>query len=200
MPARRLLSIVLAALALTACSPAAPLIDVTSSPSSATSVPVEPAAQPLELGDFDPEGDFEVFNPCTEIPPEVRAAAGLGEPVGTPFSDQGKSESCSFESLDPEIRGFFALAGDKIPRSRILERKLFISPAAESAVPDVYLHHMGTGAPDECSAAVHTTRGRFVVHYMETLSTQGRESLCSQAVQKLEMIHQLLGEDSGDSH
>lgn len=198
MPARRLLPIVLAALALTACSPAAPLIDVTSSPSSATSVPVEPAAQPLELGDFDPEGDFEVFNPCTEIPPEVRAAAGLGEPVRDPAYDGDRSVLCSYYPLDLTLDGFYTLTGDRVPLTRIKERGLLLSPNAESSIQNVYLHHMGSGVPDECSAAVHTSRGRFVVNYIETLSTQGRENLCSLAVQKLETIHQLLGEDNGD--
>lgn len=199
MPARRFLPLALTALMLTACSDSDTLADAPSSP-PASPTTVAPVASPIELGDFDPEGDFEVFNPCTEIPAEVRAEAGLGEPVGEPFSDSGKSESCSFDSLDPSQQGFFALAGDKVPKSRIEERGLLLSPTADSTVPGIYLHHMGSGAPDECSAALHTTRGRFVVHYMETLTTQSRDALCSLAVQKLEDIHQLLGEDSGDSH
>ncbi|RSZ62401.1 DUF3558 domain-containing protein [Corynebacterium hylobatis] len=199
MPARRLLPLILTALILTACSPDDTPIDAPSSP-PASPTTVEPVAQPIELGDFDPEGDFEVFNPCTEIPAEVRAAAGLGEPVGEPFSDAGKSESCSFNSLDPSQQGFFALAGDKVPKSRIEERGMLLAPTTEATVPGIYLHHMGSGVPDECSAALHTTRGRFVVHYMETLTTQSRDDLCSLAVQKLEDIHQLLGEDNGDSH
>lgn len=198
MPARRLLPIVLAALALTACSPAAPLIDVTSSPSSATSVPVEPAAQPLELGDFDPEGDFEVFNPCTEIPPEVRAAAGLGEPVRDPAYDGDRSVRCSFYPVDRSLGGFFSLTGDRVPFSRIEERGLLLSPSAESTIPNVYLHHMGSGVPDECSAAIHTNHGRFVIQYTEISSVQGRDMLCFHAVDKLENIYQYWGEINGD--
>lgn len=198
MPARRLLPIVLAALALTACSPAAPLIDVTSSPSSAASVPVEPAAQPLELGDFDPEGDFEVFNPCTEIPPEVRAAAGLGEPVRDPAYDGDRSVLCSYSPLDQSLRGIFTVTGDRVPLSRIEERELLLSPTAESTVPNVYLHHMGLEGSGDCSAAVHTKRGRFIVQYIETLSTQERDAICVLAIDTLENIYHHWGESNGD--
>lgn len=199
MPARRLLPIVLAALALTACSPAAPLIDVTSSPSSATSVPVEPAAQPLELGDFDPEGDFEVFNPCTEIPPEVRAAAGLGEPVRDPAYDGDRSVRCSFYPVDRSLGGFFSLTGDRVPFSRIEERGLLLSPSAESTISNVYLHHMGLGAEHDCSVAVHSNRGRFIVQYNEISSAQSREMHCALAIEKLENIYHHWGENNGDA-
>lgn len=197
MPARQLLPISCAALLLTACSPDAPLIDVPSSPPASPSA-VEPVAQPIELGDFDPEGDFEVFNPCTEIPAEVRAAAGLGEPVGEPFSDPGKSESCSFKPLDTSLRGFYSLTGDRVPLSRIEERELLLSPSTESIIPNVYLHHMGLGAEHDCSAAVHTNRGRFIVQYNEISIGQGRDTRCVLALEKLENIYHHLGESNGD--
>ena len=198
MPVRRLLPTALAALTLTACSSDAPLADAPAAPSPGTPAPVAAAAPPPELGDFDPEGDFEVFNPCTEIPAEVRAAAGLGEPVRDTAYDGDRSVLCSYYPLDSTLDGFYTLTGDKVPAGRIEERGLLLSATAESVIPNVYLHHMGSGVPDECSAAVHTNRGRFVVHYMETLSTRSRENLCSLAIQKLETIHQLLGENNGD--
>ncbi|QGU05212.1 DUF3558 domain-containing protein [Corynebacterium comes] len=193
MPARRLLSIVLAALTLTACSPDAPLIDAPPSP-----VTAEPVAQPLELGDFDPEGDFEVFNPCTEIPADVRAAAGLGEPVRDPAYDGDRSVRCSFYPLHTSSQGFYSLTGDRVPLSRIEERGLLLSPTADSTLPGVYLHHMGSGVPDECSAAVHTNRGRFIVQFTEISSTQGRDVLCALSIEKLESIYHHWGENNGD--
>lgn len=198
MPARRLPPIALAALALTACSSDAPLIDAPSSPSSPTSAIVEPVAQPLELGDFDPEGDFEVFNPCTEIPAEVRTAAGLGEPVRDTAYDGDRSVRCSFYPADRSLGGFFSLTGDRVPFSRIEERGLLLSSSAESTISNVYLHHMGSGVPDECSAAVHTNHGRFVVQYTEISSGQGRDQLCARAVDQLENINQHWGKINGD--
>lgn len=197
MPARQLLPISCAALLLTACSPDAPLIDVPSSPPASPSA-VEPVAQPIELGDFDPEGDFEVFNPCTEIPAEVRAAAGLGEPVRETAYDRDLSVRCSFYPTDTSMGGFYSLTGDKVPFNRIEERELLLSPTAESTIPNVYLHHMGLGAEYDCSAAVHTKRGRFIVQYNEISSAQGRDALCTRAVEKLENIYHHLGENNGD--
>ncbi|MDO5512915.1 MAG: hypothetical protein Q4F73_09250, partial [Corynebacterium sp.] len=61
MPARRLLPCILGAALLTACATAPdPLID-------APSTTPTPTTQALELGEFDPDGDFRVFDPCTEI-------------------------------------------------------------------------------------------------------------------------------------
>ena len=198
MPVRRLLPTALAALTLTACSPDAPLADAPAAPSPGTPAPVAAAAPPPELGDFDPEGDFEVFNPCTEIPAEVRAAAGLGEPVRDTAYDGDRSVRCSFYLVDSSLAGFFSLTGDKVPFSRIEERGLLLSANAESAVQDVYLHHMGLGAENDCSAAAHTDRGRFIVQYTEISSTQGREKLCALAVDKLEDIYHHWGENNGD--
>lgn len=200
MPARRLPPIALAALALTACSSDAPLIDAPSSPSSPTSTVVEPVAQPLELGDFDPEGDFEVFNPCTEIPAEVRTAAGLGEPVRDTAYDGDRSVLCSFYPVDQSLRGIFTLTGDRVPVNRIEGMGFLISSTVESTVPNVYLHHMGLEGTGDCSAAVHTDRGRFIVQYVETLSTKQRDATCALAVQKLEDIYHDLGEKNGDVH
>lgn len=191
MPVRRFLPVALGAF-LTACS-STTLVEVPPSPTP------EPTPV-LELGDFDPEGDFEVFDPCTEIPPEVLAGAGLGEPVREPSYDRGLSASCSFFSEDQRLRGFFSLTGDRVPVERIIERGFMVAPDADSRIPAVYLHHMGAGVPDECSAAVHTNRGRFVVQYTETLTTQSREELCVLAIDKLENLFDHLGENNGVVH
>lgn len=98
MPARRFLPLALTALMLTACSDSDTLADAPSSP-PASPTTVAPVAQPIELGDFDPEGNFEVFNPCTEIPADIRAEAGLGEEVGEPSYDGNRSVRCSFIRL-----------------------------------------------------------------------------------------------------
>lgn len=200
MPVRRLLPTALAALTLTACSSDAPLADAPAAPSPGTPAPVAAAAPPPELGDFDPEGDFEVFNPCTEIPAEVRAAAGLGEPVRDTAYDGDRSVLCSYSPLDESLQGIYTLTGDKVPLTRIEERGLLISPTVKSTVPGVYLHHMGLEGSGDCSAAVHTDRGRFIVQYVETLPTQQREAICALAIEKLENIYHDLGETNGDVH
>ncbi len=191
MPVRRFLPVAFGAV-LTACSSTA----VTDEPSSPTPEP----APVLELGDFDPEGDFEVFDPCTEIPPEVLAGAGLVRSKREPFNDAGRSISCSYDPVDQRAEGFFVITGDRVPRERVMERGLFLAEESGSRLPGLYLHHMGSGAADECSAAVHTTRGRLVVDYIELLTTRSRESLCTLAVEKLESVHHHLGENNGSVH
>lgn len=191
MPVRRFLPVALGAF-LTACS-STTLVEVPPSPTPEP-IPV------LELGDFDPAGGFEVFDPCTEIPPEVLAGAGLGEPVREPSYDRGLSARCSYFSADFGGRGFYTLTGDRVPAERIIERGFMVAPDADSRITGVYLHHMGSGVPDECSAAVHTNRGRFVVQYTETLTTQSREELCVLAIDKLENLFDHLGENNGVVH
>lgn len=197
MPARRLLPLTLTALMLTACSPDDTPIDAPSSP-PASPTTVEPVAEPIELGDFDPEGDFEVFNPCTEIPAEVRAEAGLGEPVRETAYDGDRSVMCTFHPTDTSLRGFYALTGDRVPFSRIEERGLLLDPSAESTIPGVYIHHLGLGAEHDCSAAIHTTRGRFIVQYSEISAEPDRAARCVLALEKLEEIYHHLGENNGD--
>ncbi|GAB3691571.1 DUF3558 domain-containing protein [Corynebacterium nasicanis] len=194
MPARRLLPAIFGAGLLAACSTTTDtLIDA---PPSSTTQP--PAAPVLELGDFDPAGEFQVFNPCTEIPAEVLEAAGLGEAVGEPSYDRGLSASCSFLPLDDSVRGYFSLTGDRVPKDRIKERSLLLSDSAGSAYSDTYLHHMGADFPDECSAAIHTNRGRFVVQYTEISTKQERTALCEIATEKFDTILNLMGESNGD--
>lgn len=197
MPARRLLPSVLGALLLTACSDTEPLIDA---PSTTTETAAVAAAPALELGDFDPEGDFTLFDPCTEIPPEVLEQAGLGEPVGESSYDRDLSVRCSFFPANQEVPGYYSLTGDRITLERIKDRGLLLSSDAGSATPDTYLHHMGADFPDECSSAVHTNRGRFVVQYTEISTDQAREGLCRIATEELETILNLMGENNGDSH
>ncbi|NLP39665.1 MAG: hypothetical protein GX356_08125, partial [Corynebacterium pollutisoli] len=77
MPARRLLPCVLGAALLTACGDTTDTTDTTEPLIDAPSTTLTtPPTQALELGEFDPEGDFQVFDPCTEIPAEVLEAAG----------------------------------------------------------------------------------------------------------------------------
>lgn len=205
MPVRRLLPIALVASLLTSCatdsqtpeqSSAAP---DTSTEAAATSTSVAETSG-LVLGEFDPEGEFTVFDPCTEIPAEVLAEAGLGKPVQETRYDGALSVRCPFVATDPELSGFYTLTGDKVPRERIIERGLLLSEDAQSNIPGVYLHHMGSPVPDECSAAVHTNRGRFVVHYAETLTTRSREELCALAVANLEALFNHMGENNGNAH
>ena len=191
MPVRRFLPVALGAF-LTACS-STTLVEVPPSPTP------EPTPV-LELGDFDPEGDFEVFDPCTEIPPEVLAEAGLIRRQREPFNDAGRSISCSYDPVGRDLEGFFVITGDKVPRERVMERGLLIAEGSTPHLPGLYLHHMGSGAADECSAAVHTTRGRLVVDYIELLTTRSRETLCTLAVEKLESVHHHLGENNGSFH
>ena len=128
MPARRLLPCVLGAALLTACGDTTDTTDTTEPLIDAPSTTLTtPPTQALELGEFDPEGDFQVFDPCTEIPAEVLEAAGLGESVGEPFYDGNRSAMCSFTAVDESrYPGVFSLVGDRNPRSRLEEQRLII--------------------------------------------------------------------------
>lgn len=204
MPARRLL-IAVCALALTACTP---LIDDPSSPSTAApaasetsgneSTTADAQAPTFELGEFDPEGDFELFDPCTEIPAEVLTEAGLGEEIGETTYDGNLSAMCTFD-LQEEARlpGLISLTGDRNTREKIVERGYMVSSEIESAVPGAYLHVLQEESSDHCSAAVHTTRGRFAVMYDETLTQKTRDELCQVALAHLEEFQEYLGETNG---
>lgn len=204
MPARRLL-IAVCALALTACTP---LIDDPSSPSTAApaasetsgneSTTADAQAPTFELGEFDPEGDFELFDPCTEIPAEVLTEAGLGEMFGEPRFDRNMSVMCSFESRDPsQFPGLITLTGDRNPKSKLVEREYMIDESPETSASGAYLHHLGDDFPGACSAAIHSTRGRFVVKYGEISSDRSNEELCAIALQHLEAMTTNLGENNG---
>src|SRR5699024_3017905 len=133
MPVRRFLPVALGAF-LTACS-STPLIDVPPSPTP------EPTPV-LESGDFDPEGDFEVFDPCTEIPPEVLAEAGLGEPVREPYYDGNMSVLCSFVPSNIQIPGVFSLVGDRNTRTKLEEWGLILDGSPRTDLQGTYLHAM----------------------------------------------------------
>lgn len=190
MPARRLLSVALGTL-LTACS-STPLIDAPPTPA-----PLPEPTAALVLGDFDPESDFEVFDPCTEIPAAVLAEAGLGELVGEPAYDGGRSSMCSFSPIDPSLSGLFSVVGDRNPRSRLEELGLIIQDRPDTLPGGAYLHVMPGDIGKDCSAAIHTTRGRFVVKYGEILNERSRAELCDTAINTLTTITDTMGEDSG---
>ncbi|NLA55496.1 MAG: DUF3558 domain-containing protein [Corynebacterium humireducens] len=189
MPVRRLLPVALGAL-LTACSPTT--LD------DAPPAPTPEPAPVLELGDFDPAGDFAVFDPCTEIPPEVLAGAGLGERVREPSYDGNMSVLCSFASGDVQVSGVFSLVGDRNTRTKIEERGLLLDGSPRTGLQGTYLHAMPGDIGNDCSAAVHTNRGRFVVKYGEILTERSRIELCGIAINTLEKITATLGENSGN--
>ncbi|WIM70264.1 DUF3558 domain-containing protein [Corynebacterium suedekumii] len=201
MPARRLL-IAVCALALTACTP---LIDDPSSPSTAApaasetsgneSTTADAQAPTFELGEFDPEGDFELFDPCTEIPAEVLTEAGFGKQIGEMDYELPMSVMCSFTSTDAaQLRGLFTLTGDRNPQSKLIERGYMIDGSPASSVPGAYLHHLGDDFPGSCSAAMHTTRGRLIVKYGEISTERSSEEICSIALHQLEALKENLGD------
>lgn len=201
MPARRLI-ILAAALLLTACTP---LIDDASSPTSAVpSGPATTSAAPLplalELGEFDPEGDFTVIDPCTEIPEEVYTAAGLGEVVYGPSYERELSAKCSYNADSVSKDGLFIVTGDRVPKSRVIELGYLLEPPVQSDLNGVYFHHLGVDISTACSAVVHTTRGRLVVNYGESLTDTTQLANCGTALEHLEKIIHYLGENNGNAH
>lgn len=196
MPVRRTLACTLAALLLTACTDTQPT-ESTTPVATTTTAAAEPA---LELGDFDPEGTFTVFDPCTEIPADVLAEAGLVEGNREPYRDAGNTVSCYYDGANPDLEGFFVVTGDRVVRAVLEERGFLLEQTSASELQGLYLHHMGSPAADECSAAVHTTRGRVVVDYVEPASETGRDAICARAVEKLEIIIQLMGDKNGNAH
>ena len=191
MPVRRLLPVALGVL-LTACSNTT-LIDAPPSPEP---TPTPEPTPVLELGDFDPEGDFEVFDPCTEIPPEVLADAGWGGSRGTLLRRQHVGAVFHFE--DPQTLGVFSLVGDRNSRSKLEERGLILDANPEGGPQGMYLHAMPADIGNDCSAAVHTNRGRFVVKYGEVLTERNRAELCDIAINTLEKTTDIMGESSGN--
>ncbi|GAB2511365.1 hypothetical protein CATRI_09405 [Corynebacterium atrinae] len=201
MPARRIL-ILAAALLLSACTP---LIDEASSPTSAvpsgpapTSAPPQPLE--LEIGEFDPEGDFKVIDPCTEIPEEVYAAAGLEQMMDGPYYDRQLSAKCSFNAEHVNSNGLFIMTGDRVPKSRVIELEYLLEPPVQSDLDGVYFHHMGIDNSTACSAVIHTTRGRLVVNYGESLTDTTQLANCGTALEHLERIIHYLGENNGNAH
>ena len=56
-------------------------------------------------GEFDPaDPDFELFDPCTEIPPDRLKAAGIGSPIGETRRISG-AVICTFEFQDEQPQG-----------------------------------------------------------------------------------------------
>ena len=200
MPARRLLPCVLGAALLTACGDTTDTTDTTEPLIDAPSTTLTtPPTQALELGEFDPEGDFQVFDPCTEIPAEVLDAAGLGESVGEPFYDGNRSAMCSFTAVDESrYPGVFSLVGDRNPRSRLEEQGLIIEGVDVEIPYGMYLHTLPGDLEKDCSVAFHTSRGRVVVMYTETLSTQTRQHFCNASLSVMDVINTYLGENNGN--
>jgi len=195
MPVRRTLACTLAALLLTACTDTQPT-ESTTPVATTTTAAAEPA---LELGDFDPEGTFTVFDPCTEIPADVLAEAGLGEAVGEPYDDGNRSAMCSF-SGEPSrgLKGVFSLVGDRNPKSKLEELGLILEGVQVDVPTGMYLHTMPEDLGKDCSVALHTNRGRFVVKYSEALTDQPREHFCEASLFTMTTIHNYLGENNGN--
>lgn len=169
--------------------------ETTDPASSATGSTTETSEPLIELGEFNADNDeFVLFDPCTEIPWEVYEAVGLVQTAGETIYDLGGSISCNFKSTKSAHEdALFIVTTDEVPYQRILNRGLMVDESPESELPGVYTHHMGTTKSDNCTAAVHTTKGRLtVLAYDETLVSQ-REKACDIAVDYLENIHQQTG-------
>lgn len=197
MPVRRTLACTLAALLLTACTDTQPT-ESTTNVATTTTAAAEPA---LELGDFDPEGTFTVFDPCTEIPADVLAEAGLGEAVGEPYYDGNRSAMCSFRAQDGEQHpGVFSMVGDRNPKEKLEERGARVEEVTSSRTEGVYVHSMPGDTTQDCYAAVHTVQGRFGVAYGEALTGRSWDDMCEVAIGTIDNIVTTMGERNGNLH
>ncbi|AGF73099.1 DUF3558 domain-containing protein [Corynebacterium halotolerans] len=208
MPIRTMLLPLLAgvaALLLTACTPQGDVVldDAPSAGESQVEVAetVEAAEPVVELGEFNAEHDeFVVFDPCTEIPREVLDSVGLGEMVSEPFYSPMKSVTCSYPAASQGARmELLTMAGDVVPKQRVRDLGFMISEDANSEVPGVYVHHMGEGTENACTAAIHTTKGRWTVAYTSGRPIPSREDLCGEAIDYLEAIYFQLGVQNGST-
>ncbi|RNE49599.1 DUF3558 domain-containing protein [Corynebacterium alimapuense] len=203
MPARRFLVLAVSTVVLSACSTSAEdslTTEPTDPPESvASSAPTTAVAQEsLELGEFDPEGDFELFDPCTEIPSDVLVAAGMGEAIWEPGYDRDLSVRCGFSAVDYEQNlGTFALTADRNTKEKLFERNLMIAEDIDSSIPGAYLHQLSVGNDSDCHAAVHTERGRFIVNYGEISTDRSLEEICGIALDQLEFLYEQMGEENG---
>lgn len=207
MPTHRWLPLFTAVLLLVGCTPrdhastdpppAEPAVE-TESTEAAEEAQAEPV---VELGEFNAEHDeFVVFDPCTEIPRDVLDAAGLGEMVSEPFYSPMKSVTCSFRVTPQNAKlQLVTTTGDINSKLQVRDQGFMIAEEAETEIPGVYLHHMGEGTEDSCTAAVHTTRGRWTVTYIEGRPVPDRGILCERAVDYLETTYFQLGEENGST-
>ncbi|MGP6172687.1 DUF3558 family protein [Corynebacterium sp. A21] len=156
----------------------------------------EQATTPLiELGEFDGESeDFELFDPCTEIPWEVYQAVGFVEESVDRFYDPGRSATCYFQSTAELGRpAMVGVTGDKVPYERIVEQGLLLNVHAPSRLPGVYHHWLASSLGTNCTAVVHTSRGRLAINYHDAELTGQPELLCVKANEYLENIYEQTG-------
>ncbi|MDO5512916.1 hypothetical protein, partial [Corynebacterium sp.] len=126
---------------------------------------------------------------------------GLGDPIDEPFYDGNRSAMCSFTALDEQrYPGVFSLVGDRNSKAKLEEQGLILGDMSTGIVPGGYLHLMPNDIENNCSAAVHTNRGRLIVRYTEVLSERDRQHYCDVASATLNSIYNQLGEIHGRFH
>lgn len=156
---------------------------------------LSPTAPLIELGEFDGESEnFELFDPCTETPWDVYQAVGFVKESLDRSYDSGRSATCVFQSAAELGRpAMVGVTGDKVPYQRIVEHGLLLDVHAPSRFPGVCHHWLTSSLGNNCTAAVHTSRGRLAVNYHDAELTGQQDLRCEKANEYLENIHEQTG-------
>lgn len=137
---------------------------------------------PFEVGEWDVnDPDFRFFDPCTEIPAEVFAEAGLGEMTEEPMSVEGSYSTCRFFVSKSE--GVFSeeyamIYSDLVARDKYEFAGISLVEGVDSeGVEMIREDDMGGKS---CSTSMVTSRGRWGVEVF-SIGEAGVSDFCGKA-------------------
>lgn len=137
---------------------------------------------PFEVGEWDVnDPNFRFFDPCTEIPAHVFAAAGLGEMTEEPMLVEGSYSTCRFRisKSDDEVSGDYAMVySDLVPRKEYEFAGISVISGSDSDGVELIEERDMKG--ESCSTSMVTDRGRWGVEVF-SIGESGMEDGCSEA-------------------
>lgn len=123
------------------------------------------AGLPFDVGPWDEnDPNFQFFDPCTDIAPEVLAGAGLVEPEEEPVREEGGFASCYFlnELQNGDHRGTLViLTSDLVPKDKYNVAGIKILEGVDESGIALVEEADRLGA--SCSTSMVTSRGRWGV-------------------------------------
>lgn len=150
-----------------------------------------------ELGTPDPtDPNFELFEPCSEIPAEAFAAAGLNDLNSTTIT--GLGTACG-QIVDKKTLATLSISttDNEMANYRNDGRLLSFKQAAP---PGSFLFGDPNLTNDTCNAAVETKRGTITFAYQDFSGTKNLKTLCEEASNYLEKVITNGGKKNGDSN
>lgn len=140
------------------------------------------------LGEFDPaDPNFELFDPCTEIPKEYLQNAGLSEAIEERERQSGFS-FCAFESLEGSSGVVIGLTSSRQASIFSATKVSTLSDAEGRSVP-VMLIESDMFGEMFCTVGVSTSRGIFKVSHSGDQFEDSYQTKCSKAAETLKNIY-----------